>query len=279
MAGGMVHKAQGADGGTTYYTTTPWVVSTQMQSFHPQAVPPAHQDARGGGGGAVIAQQQQQHGGGMLVNPIGGGADAGGGAALAQMGGGMVPDAFGPTPTAFTKLSAPARDNAAAASVSYATCLPDGLAVNRFAAQGAVQPAGGVFGVQQRHMVAGGASHHHLAPLGVALTQPTHAVLGNTTHPMVPAASRHAVEPDHCPAVGLYTKKTPQPPVTRRFYNLPEDAIVLCNFNQLYVKIPLLYKKNHFYCPTIWCRFSFCKNPKGGRGSFSTVQQKITVNK
>mmetsp|Transcript_21197 Transcript_21197/g.55263 ORF Transcript_21197/g.55263 Transcript_21197/m.55263 type:complete len:1185 (-) Transcript_21197:87-3641(-) len=50
----------------------------------------------------------------------------------------------------------------------------------------------------------------------------------------IAACGVHVLEPEHCPTVGPFTKKTPQPPVTRMYYGLPDDAVVFCNFNQLY---------------------------------------------
>jgi hypothetical protein len=186
----------GAVDGTTFYTQSPWVVSAPVPTYHPQALRPAMRQEGGGGGGA-LAQQSAGH----------------------------------------VSMSMDGDDDARAATQAtvHADMKTDADAVGRVAAERVEAPGGGgVYGTHQTMVVPGGAPMNHMAPLAVPLTQPTHVVAGGPIHPMVPTAARHAVEPDHCPAVGLYTKKTPQPPVTRRFYNLPEDAIVLCNFNQLY---------------------------------------------
>lgn len=68
------------------------------------------------------------------------------------------------------------------------------------------------------------------------MLQPHMATYGQTLQAVIPLppTAVHVLEPEHCPTIGPFTKRTPQPPVTRTYYGLPEDAVVFCNFNQLY---------------------------------------------
>lgn len=81
-------------------------------------------------------------------------------------------------------------------------------------------------GLQHQMGVSMQSNGHVHGSVGAMMSHSAAAVLRPPALPMMQ-------EPDHCPLPNPNNPE-PQPPISRMYYGLPEDAVVFCNFNQLY---------------------------------------------
>eukprot|EP00041_Stephanoeca_diplocostata_P033651 m.1116883 g.1116883 ORF g.1116883 m.1116883 type:complete len:1270 (+) comp24380_c0_seq5:314-4123(+) len=107
--------------------------------------------------------------------------------------------------------------NMAASVPLAASTLPQSNSLLAFASNG---------GLPQHVGVSIQSNGHIHGSVGDMMSRAAAAALQPATIPVMQ-------EPEHCPLPNPNNPE-PQPPISRMYYGLPEDAIVFCNFNQLY---------------------------------------------